>query len=77
MKKISQQKTQIADVPYFKRHLVEVGESYFQHARHAVYFSWHCLLMSVASFIHALLPFVFEKTASNKFQELSLWLKQR
>lgn len=48
----------------FSAHPAEVGESYLQHLRHALGFAltlgWAC----IACTVHALLPFLFEKTGS-------------
>jgi len=45
-------------------HLEDVGMTYFQHMRHALYISF---LLAVASFCcvtHAACPFIFKQTAS-------------
>jgi hypothetical protein len=52
------------------RHLEEVGETYFEHGRHALSFSFFMLLGSVACFVHALFPFLFEKTGSGLIERL-------
>ena len=54
----------------FTSHLDSVGETYFQHLRHALGFSVVMLLGSVVCLIHALLPFLFERTGSNCIRTL-------
>lgn len=49
---------------YFSRHLDSVGETYFQHARHALGFALRMFLGSLACLAHALVPFLFERTGS-------------
>jgi hypothetical protein len=48
----------------FHDHPASVGESYLQHAQSAGSFAGALLVAACACAIHALLPFVFEKTAS-------------
>jgi len=45
-------------------HPRSVGESYFEHMGVAAGFGWRLLGASLAAFVHALLPFAFERTAS-------------
>ena len=52
------------------KHLEEVNESYFEHFGHAMSFAAHMLLGALACAIHAVLPFVFEKTGSSKVNVL-------
>jgi len=47
-----------------KSHLNSVGESYFQHMRQALAFTWAMLTASLCCLIHAFVPSVFEKTGS-------------
>ena len=54
----------------FTRHLDSVGETYLQHARHAVGFSLGMFLGSLACLVHAVLPFVFERTGSDCIRRL-------
>ena len=51
-------------------HLDAVGETYFQHLRHALGFSRVMLVGSVVCLIHALFPFLFERTGSNYIRTL-------
>ena len=54
----------------FTEHPATVGETYFQHLFSALSFSVHMALGCVACLIHALLPFLFEKTGSSKITML-------
>ncbi len=54
----------------FTRHLDNVGESYLQHGRHAVGFAAHMFVGSLACLAHAILPFLFEGTASDVIRRL-------
>jgi hypothetical protein len=48
----------------FTTHPASVGESYFQHMRFAASFAASLLAAAAAAACHAVLPFLFEKTAS-------------
>ena len=48
----------------FSAHPATVGESYLGHARFAFSFAGWLLLAGLAALIHAILPFLFETTAS-------------
>lgn len=54
----------------FTEHPASVGESYFQHLAAAWGFSWRMMLASLACLVHALLPFLFEKTGSQAITRL-------
>lgn len=47
-----------------KSHLNSVGESYFQHMRHALSFTWSMLAASLCCLIHAFALSLFQKTGS-------------
>lgn len=49
----------------FTAHPASVGETYFQHVGQAGSFARDLALAACACSIHAVLPFTFEKTASN------------
>jgi len=51
-------------------HLDAVGETYLQHLRHALGFSRVMFVGSVVCLIHALFPFLFERTGSNYIRTL-------
>lgn len=48
----------------FTSHPASVDETYFEHLRFAAWFSGTLLLAAGAALVHAILPFLFEKTAS-------------
>ncbi len=48
----------------FTRHPHSVGETYWQHLCFAIKFGVYMLLGSITAFIHAIFPFLFEKTTS-------------
>ena len=58
-------------VELFTHHPGSVGESYFGHLRFAAWFSSRLFLAGGAALIHALLPFLFETTASRIVRELA------
>ena len=49
---------------YFNAHLREVDESYGRHFLHAGYYFVMLLAAAICALIHAILPFLFEKTSS-------------
>ena len=51
-------------------HIDKVGESYFQHMRHAISFSLTLFTAFLCCLVHAFLPFLFEKTGSNAINDL-------
>ncbi len=62
---------------FFTQHLRDVRESYFVHARHALHYSMNLMFASLASFIHALLPFLFTTKASSTMRRLFCEISQR
>lgn len=54
----------------FTEHPASVGETYWQHLASAWGFSWRMMLASLACLLHALLPFLFEKTGSRAISGL-------
>ena len=50
----------------FTDHPSSIGETYFEHCCHALTFSWHMFVGSLACFLHAFFPFIFEKTGSDR-----------
>lgn len=54
----------------FSGHPASVGETYSQHFVAAGGFGWALLKASLACFMHAVFPFVFEKTGSKAITEL-------
>ena len=61
----------------FTKHPSEVGESYLEHGFSAMRYAFTFLLLFVIAFIHAIFPFLFEKTASNVVSEMTKHMKQR
>ena len=61
----------------FTKHPKTVGESYFQHFRHALSFS--CLLFSLSfkALVHAIFPFCYETAVSEKIKSLSEGMQKR
>lgn len=54
----------------FTHHPQTVGESYGEHFGVALRYSGRLLLAAGAAFVHAFLPFLFEKTASNAIKAM-------
>lgn len=54
----------------FTEHPASVDESYFEHMRFAGWFAGTLLLAAGAALVHAVLPFLFEKTASRIVSQL-------
>ena len=54
----------------FTEHPASVNETYGEHMAMAGSFGLRLLLASLACFVHALLPFLFEKTGSRMITEL-------
>lgn len=54
----------------FTEHPASVGESYTEHMGMAASFGARMFLASLACFVHALLPFLFERTGSRAITEL-------
>jgi len=54
----------------FSAHPETVGETYFGHARFAFSFAGWLLLAGLAALTHAILPFMFETTASRIITKL-------
>ena len=54
----------------FTQHPASVGETYFEHLRAATSFSLHLFGAAFCCAIHAIFPFLFEKTGSECITEL-------
>ena len=61
----------------FTKHLKEVGETYLQHMWASFRYSLTFLLLVFVAMVHAILPFVFTKTASCIIQEMSAHIIER
>lgn len=60
-----------------KRHLMEAGETYFQHLRVALGFSARLVKAGAACALHAFVPALFTTTASRSIKELHSKLATR
>ena len=49
----------------FTEHPQSIGETYFQHFKYALIFGGYMLIGGLACIIHAIFPFLFQKTGSN------------
>ncbi len=54
----------------FTDHPRSVGETYFEHFRHASAFGLRMTLGGLACMLHGLLPFLFVKTGSRQIETL-------
>ena len=54
----------------FQRHPRDVGETYWEHSRHALGFASHLFVAAGACFVHAILPFFFTSTGSAAVKNL-------
>ena len=61
----------------FTKHPNEVGETYLQHLWASFRYSLTFMLLVLVALVHAILPFVFTKTASCIIQEMSAHIKER
>ncbi|MGB0844805.1 MAG: DUF6356 family protein [Alphaproteobacteria bacterium] len=61
----------------FLSHPRSVDETYVEHFRFALGFSGRLFLIAFAALVHALIPCLFEKTASNKIKEMHGFLTSR
>jgi hypothetical protein len=55
----------------FTEHPKSVGESYLMHMFNAARFALTFLLLFFIAFIHAILPFLFKRTASDIVREMN------
>jgi hypothetical protein len=55
----------------FVKHPASVGETYSQHLVHATGFGARMVWGGIACMVHAVLPFMFVKTASRVIKELN------
>jgi len=59
------------------RHLTEAGEHYVEHGLFALRIAFYLFLAACAAVIHAVLPCVFETTASDAVKHLADVLDRR
>lgn len=57
-------------ISFLTKHLHSVGETYFEHMRHSLYFGINCLRASFFLFTHALFPFIFLTNGSSILKKL-------
>ena len=55
----------------FNDHPASVGETYSEHLLHATGFGLRMIAAGIACLVHALLPFLFERTGSAAIAELN------
>ena len=61
----------------FLQHPATVEESYFEHMMFAGRFALTLLAASAAAFVHAVIPALFEKTASNLIRQMYARIESR
>ena len=61
----------------FTKHPHAIGESYFKHFFKACSFGFKLLFISFRVFIHAIFPFFFEHSTSEKIKKLNDILQKR
>lgn len=61
----------------FIQHPQSVDETYFEHMRFAGWFATQLLAAGLAALIHAIIPCLFEKTASRMIQNMHARLTNR
>ena len=55
----------------FTEHPHSINESYFQHLKFALIFGLKMIIGGIACVLHAIFPFIFEKTGSNILMEMA------
>jgi hypothetical protein len=61
----------------FTDHPQSVGETYFEHMRFAGWFASRLLMAGGAALVHAVIPCLFEKTASRMISQMHARLTRR
>ena len=61
----------------FTEHPKQVSETYLQHMKKALTFSFKLLFMSCQALLHAFFPFLFVTTVSEKIKAMSDVLQNR
>jgi hypothetical protein len=61
----------------FTKHPHSIGETYFQHLKFALSFGWNMVLGGSACIIHAIFPFFFQNTGSDKLFNLTKFFIER
>ena len=61
----------------FKNHPNKIGETYFEHFLKACSFGIKLILIALRVFVHAIFPWCFEHSASDRISELHDILQNR
>ena len=61
----------------FKEHPNSVGETYFQHFLKSCSFGIKLILIGIRAFVHAIFPWCFEHSASDRISKLNDVLQSR
>ena len=61
----------------FKDHPNSVGETYFQHFLTSCSFGIKLMLIAIRAFVHAIFPWCFEHSASDRISKLNDVLQSR
>jgi hypothetical protein len=61
----------------FLEHPTQIGESYGEHAFHAVYIAGRLIFAGIACLIHAAVPGLFTRTASNAVEDIDRLMTRR
>ena len=61
----------------FTDHLKSVGENYFEHFLKSFSFGMKLLYIALGAFIHAIFPWFFENSTSDRISELHELLQKR
>jgi|TARA_B110000967_G_C18468959_1_gene356385 hypothetical protein len=61
----------------FTKHPSQVSETYLQHMKKALAFSFKLLGMSCQALLHAFFPFLFVSTVSDKIMDMNDILQRR
>ncbi len=61
----------------FLAHPTRIGETYSEHGFHALYIATRLTVAGLACFIHAFVPGLFARTASNAVEDVERLMAQR
>lgn len=61
---------------HFTTHPSSVNETYLEHLKAALGFSYHLFTAAIACTIHALFPFLFVNTAGKKVHQIVSFMKR-
>ena len=60
-----------------REHPRDIGETYCEHATHALFIGTRLIMAGLACLVHALLPGLFVKTASNIMANINRLMEKR